>query len=287
MENQNQAVQAAVTEDVFKSVTNRIAQFQATGELKLPDNYAPENAIKSAFLIISELKDKNGQSALAVCSKESVSKALLKMVTEGLNPLKRQGSFIIYGGQLQWQREYAGNVALAKRYGLKDITAAAIFEGDVFEFEVKNGVKTVIKHEQSLANLGSLNILGAYAICEMQNGKTFTEIMNFQQIQKSWLQGYAKGSSGAHKNFPDQMAIKTVINRACKLIINTSDDSNLMSDEFDEPITVDTVAEEVHSEIKQNANKEELGFDQPKASTPPLQTIPIENNIEEIPAAFK
>ena len=55
-----------------------------------------------------------------------------------------------------------------------------------------------------------------------------------QQIKDSWNQGAMKGNSPAHKLFPDQMAEKTVINRACKLIIRTSDDAILSPDEEEE-----------------------------------------------------
>lgn len=88
------------------------------------------------------------------------------------------------------------------------------------------------------------------------------EIMSIEQIKDSWNQGAMKGNSPAHKNFPDQMAMKTVINRACKPLIRTSNDAVLFNsdDDIDGERTIDVVAENVKHDIKENANKEELGF---------------------------
>lgn len=297
MENKNAVAVSATTDklltkdekNIFDQVMQKIQLFQSAGELKLPQDYSPENAIKGAFLLLSEQTDKSGKSVLHACSKESISMALLKMVTEGLNPLKKQGSFVAYANKLEWVREYFGNIALAKRYGLKSITAQAIFDGDDFEFEVKEGVKTITKHEQKLENLGSLNILGAYAIYELEDGTKNTEIMNIKQIHNSWNQGYAKGGSPAHNNFPDQMAIKTVVNRACKIIINSSNDSNLMADEF-ETKTIDIVAEEVKNDIKTKANKETIDIDMSSDNNKTNNNINHNNTLEttkeELPEVF-
>ena len=56
--------------------------------------------------------------------------------------------------------------------------------------------------------------------------------MTMDQIKKAWGQGATKGGSPAHKDFTEEMAKKTVINRACKRFINTSDDSPVLVDAF-------------------------------------------------------
>lgn len=109
-----------------------------------------------------------------------------------------------------------------------------------------------------MESFGTKDLKGAYAICEMEDGTFDVEIMNMIQIRDAWNQGPMKGNSPAHKNFPDQMACKTVINRACKLLIRSSDDSVLMLD--DDNDTKDITAESVKTEIKANANKTEIGI---------------------------
>lgn len=216
---------ATVKRDISAQVLAKVDTFQRTGELRLPKDYSPENALKSAYIILSDPKN----NLLAKCTKESVATALLKMVTWGLSPLKSQCYFIPYGDKLECTPDYSGNIALAKRYGgLRSIKANAIFEGDEFEFEVgMDGRRRVTHHKQTLESIDS-PVVGAYAVYELEDGTTDTEVMSIDMIHKAWGQGATKGNSPAHKNFADQMAQKTVINRACKLLIRSSSDAVLM-----------------------------------------------------------
>lgn len=220
-------------QDISTAVLKKINEFKEHGALKIPADYSPENALKAAYLVLSDPRS----NLLSKCTKESVASALLKMVVWGLSPLKKQCSFIPYGDKLECTPEYTGNVAMAKRYGgLKSIKANAIHAGDVFIFEIDNktGKKRVVKHEQTLDSISNKELQGAYAIVELADGTIDTYVMSMQQIKDSWNQGAMKGNSPAHKLFPDQMAEKTVINRACKLIIRTSDDAILSPEEEEE-----------------------------------------------------
>ena len=59
------------------------------------------------------------------------------------------------------------------------------------------------------------------------------------------------------------MAIKTVVNHACKYVINTSDDGSLVHDaalhSYDETTSRETI---INDEIKDNANMTDLDFEQ-------------------------
>lgn len=246
-----------VGEETFEIILNRITQLEETG-LKFPPNYSPENAARSAWLILQETKDRSNKPALEVCTKSSIANALLKMVTLGLNPVKKQGYFIVYGNTLEFQPSYQGTIATAKRHGLKKVPANLIYEGDEFEFSINpDGSKTITKHTQTFKSL-SQKIIGAYAVTTMEDGGVDTEIMTMEDIRKAWAQGATKGASPAHKNFEGEMAKKTVINRACKTIINSSDDAAL----FDEERGESPAESHVKHEIKENANKQSLSFDE-------------------------
>jgi recombination protein RecT len=54
--------------------------------------------------------------------------------------------------------------------------------------------------------------------------------MNFEQIRQSWNQGNERRKSSTE--LPDEMSKRTVINRTCKRLINTSSDAILMDDEL-------------------------------------------------------
>jgi recombination protein RecT len=259
MSTPNTAV-ATVKNDISTQVLSKIEAFQASGELTLPKGYNVENALKSAYIILSNPKD----NILAKCDKSSVAEALLKMVVYGVSPIKKQCYFIPYGEKLECSISYAGNIAIAKRYGnLKSIKGNAVFEGDTFEFEVDTvtGRRKVTKHIQTLESVGSNKIKGAYAVFELNDGSVDVEVMSIAQIQMSWNQGGSKGNSPAHKNFADQMAIKTVLNRACKLLISSSDDS-VLYDPLEEENVIDVTGENVQHEIKSKANKTPLDYEE-------------------------
>ncbi|WP_424493937.1 recombinase RecT [Salinimicrobium sp. GXAS 041] len=259
-ENKNTEV-ATIKKDVTTQVLDKITAFEASGELSLPKGYNVQNALKSAYIILSDPKN----NLLSKCDKSSVAEALLKMVVYGVSPIKKQCYFIPYGNKLECSISYAGNIAIAKRYGkLKNIKGNAIFKGDDFEFGVdqNTGRKKVIKHNQTLDSIGSNEIIGAYAVYELNDGSVDVEVMNINQIKQSWAQGGSKGNSPAHKNFPDQMAVKTVLNRACKLLISSSDDSVLYDPLDDNSENIDVAAENVKYEVKTKANKKTIGFDE-------------------------
>lgn len=201
----------------------------------MPANYSPENALKSAWLKLQEVEDKNHNRALDVCSKESVCNSLLDMVVQGLTPAKNQCYFVVYGKQLTLMRSYMGTVAVAKRFSdVKEVYANCIFEGDEFKYVIdpNTGLKKITIHEQDFMNIDINKIKGAYAVILREGADPYVEIMTMDQIKKAWGQGATKGGSPAHKNFTEEMAKKTVINRACKLFINTSDDEPVLVDAF-------------------------------------------------------
>ena len=266
---------ATQQKNIADSVLAKVTMFEQTGELTIPKDYVPSNALKSAWLILQNVKDRAGKPALEVCTRESVANALFEMVTQGLSPMKKQGDFLVYGNQLTWQREYTGNIALAKRYGnLKEIHANVIYTNDVFEYSIdhRNGRKTITKHEQQLDNIDEGKIRGAYAVCIYDDDTTDMTPMTLAQIQASWNQGAAKGNSGAHINFKSEMCKKTVINRACKLIFRESDDSAIITDNEG----VDQVAEASRTTVRENANKQSLTMEEAEViSTTPKQVEPV------------
>lgn len=256
-------------EGTVETVLGRIAAFQTNGDLKLPTNYSPENAIRSAWLILQDVKNMEKRPALDVCTKESIANALLDMVLQGLSPVKKQCYFVVYGSKLTLQKSYIGNIAVSKRVAnVKEVKAVPVYEGDVFKYEIniETGRKKVTEHKQDFANIDPDKTAGAYAIVTENNDTSWTEIMTIKQIRKAWEMGNAKGQSPAHKNFTDEMACKTVVNRALKVAIGSSDDGDMFLDEeqFD-----DIVTSGVKQQIADNANKKEIGI------TPtPTVTIP-------------
>lgn len=230
--------------------------------LSFPKDYNLSNALMGAYLVLKETKDRNNKPVLESCSQISIANSLMNMATLGLSVQKKQGYFIAYGGQCQFQRSYFGNMTIARRYGMKDIHAEIIYQGDAFKYHIEDGNKVLDSHEQDFMNIDNDKILGAYAVVQMEDGTKHLEVMNIKQIEQAWKQGYGykEGGNGTHQKFTDQMAKKTVINRALKQIINSHGDAFVQeADSYTEDITKDSIVEaEVAYEIDQHANKEEF-----------------------------
>lgn len=251
------------------TVLSRVKTLESQGDLQFPSNYSPENAMKSAMLQLQELKGskKDGyKPALAFVTPNSVANALMDMVVQGLNPAKNQGYFIVYKDKVQFQRSYHGTMAVTKRVtGAKEVNAEAIFEGDEVNYKTKNGKIVDLEHSQSFGNRDTKNIIGAYATVVFEDdSQNYTEIMTFKEIEEAWKQsqmvydGKFK-EDGTHRRFPQEMAKKTVINRACKKLLNSSDDKSLITHQVKESEKRQR-KEVLDAEVEENANKEELDF---------------------------
>lgn len=230
---------ALMKRTVVDVVAAKVAGFVKNGEIDLPQEYSVNNAIKSAWLVLQDVKDKNDKKALDVCTKDSIANALLDMVVMGLNPAKKQVYFIVYGNTLTAQRSYFGSMAVAKLVNPKidDFAYAVVYEGDTFKYGITNGKKSVLSHEQELKDVDKKNIVGAYAIALDKAGDPLrAEIMTIDEIKQAWGQskmhpitddGKIKKDS-THDKFTADMAMKTVVNKLCKAIVNASSDKALL-----------------------------------------------------------
>lgn len=230
--------------------------------LSFPKDYNVNNALTGAYLTLKESKD----DILKNCTQISVANSLMNMATLGLSVQKKQGYFIKYGNTCQFQKSYFGNVTIARRYGMKNIESEIIYEGDKFKYHIENGKKVLDIHEQDFMNIDNEKILGAYAVIEMMDGTMHLEVMNIKQIKQAWKQGfgYKENGNGTHQKFTDQMAKKTVTNRALKQIINTHGDVFVQDAdvETEDIPQSEIIAKEVETEIEENANAEEFEIEE-------------------------
>lgn len=283
----NQSNQMAVMQkDITDQVSNRISQLQDDG-LALPKDYNPQNALKAAWFKLQQTKDRSNRPALQVCTRSSIANALLDMVTQGLSPAKTQCYFIVYGNEVQLQRSYFGTIAAVKRLSsVKDIDAQVVHQGDEFAIGADElGRIKVTKFVPKFENLDK-PIKGAFAFIELADGRVDYTVMTQKQIQTSW------GQSRQHnvqQKFGDEMAKRTVINRAAKMYINTSDDSDLLTGSIntvtaneyeDEPERKDVTPET----LKSTADKLVQGFKKEQAQIHEEEKQAAEKAPEQEPA---
>jgi len=224
----NQVAQQQKPTKLTDLVLDRVKQMQDTQDLSLPKNYNASNALNAAFLELQKVQDRNHRPALEVCSHDSIVKSLLDMTLQGLSPAKDQCYFIVYGKELQMQRSYFGTVAAVKRLdGVKKVRAEVVHEKDDFEIGANEDMELVVKRFVPKFKNQDNQIIGAFAMIKTDEGTDFT-VMTKKEIDQSWAQTRQKNNK-VQQNFSQQMAKRTVLNRAAKMFINTSDDSDLLT----------------------------------------------------------
>ena len=228
------------------------------GTIVVPEGFNYIAAINSAIYLLSEAIDKNGRPALEVCTTKSINYSLTKMVLLGLNPMQKQGYFIVYGNELQFMPSYFGDRAMGERTGITDIVARVVFDKDEFSCEFKDGYPE-IKHVYG----GGDKITHAYCLFTLPNGRRAGDVMTFAQILKSWA--HSKDPNRKSQNdSPEEMAKRTVTRRALKPYINSFVGDDVITNENEDQIIVleqddDEIQEpeSLKSEVEPEAVKQE------------------------------
>lgn len=280
----NLAMQNQQSRGIIEKVSDRIEAMKDEEGLALPANYSVQNALQAAALKLQSVKGRDGRPALTSCTQASVATALLDMVIQGLSPAKNQCYFIVYGNELQMQRSYFGTIAALKRLdSVEDIDAQVVHRGDKFEIGADEvGHIIVAKFEPSFANLDK-ELIGAFAFIKLTNGRTDYTVMTKRQIDTSWSQSRNRQNRVQDK-FSDEMAKRTVLNRAAKMFINTSDDSDLLTGsinaateaEYEEPKDVTSTTEE-ESSTQLLADFKKAQETENKSNTPQGPEKPVED----------
>lgn len=265
------SVEPIPEKSVVDIVSEKVSDFLKAGQLDLPKNYSWDNALKSAYLALNTVKNKEDKLVMedgrltGIVTKASVANAVLDMIVQGLNPGKKQCYFVVYGKALTCQRSYFGSMAVAEMVNpvIKDWGYEVIYEGDTFKYGILNGKKRVIEHVQTFDNIDKVKIVGAYAMALDAKGDPIkTEIMTIDEIHQSWEMSKSKPfaengevkASSVHGKFARDMALRTVINKVCKFIINHSSDNALLLDRINRAEELADVAA-VQAEIEDKANK--------------------------------
>lgn len=198
--------------------------------LSVPDGYDLGSELSLALLRIAQVQDKNYKNALDVCTKESILTALKNMAINGLSMSRNQCYPIVYGNTLQIQRSYFGTMATLERmFPQYKITTNVIYKGDEYSYDYNEDTSCYEVHnlKSSLKNKNN-PIEGVFGfIKDKATGKSvYSENMTWEEVQKSWSK--AK-TTNVQKDFPQEMAKRTLINRMCKSFINKNKD---LSPEF-------------------------------------------------------
>lgn len=237
---------------VTTNVASRIEEMEGQG-LVIARNYAVLNALNAAYY---QLTNSDNGNLLLAANSQSVYNSLLDMVIQGLDPAKKQCYFVKYGSNVKLMRSYFGTQKVLKDLEyVDDIWAEVIYDGDDVEIEVVNGHRKLVSHKTHWQNQNN-QITGAYCVIKNASGEEFLTIMTKAEIDESWSMSESK-SKNVHRKFPQEMAKRTVINRAAKRFINTSNASNLFIDAIN----------------RTTENEYEIENNQPKDVTPKEESL--------------
>ncbi|TKI65595.1 recombination protein RecT [Lysinibacillus mangiferihumi] len=294
---QQQQVATKEKQNAFVTqVAKKIEEMKQQGQINLPDNYSAVNALQAAYFTLTAVDFGSSKALIDKVTPESVAFALQDMAIQGLSVAKKQGYFVPYGDKLQFLRSYHGTQAVLKRLnGVKDIWANVIWKGEEFEVEYNERGQLAFKAHKvnwKAATGKKEDIEGAYCIIEREDGYQFLTVMTMDEIATAW--STAKTQNVQNK-YPQEMAKRTVINRASKAFINTSDDSDLLiesvnrttENEFEPTVKDMGDIEEVKREIEQNANSEVIDIsNEPAEKVEATVVVATKKPVEQQQASF-
>ena len=282
---------------IVTQVAKKVQSMVENNQINIPDNYSIVNAVQAAYFKLTEVDFKKKTALIDTATIESVAFSLQDMAIQALSVAKNQGYFIVYGDKMQFTRSYHGTQAVIKRMsGVKDIWANVIWKGETFDVEYNERGQLAFKAHQvdwKAATGNKDDIEGAYCIIERDDGVQFLTVMTMDEIKTSWSQS---SMATVQNKYPQEMAKRTVINRASKAFINTSDDSDLFIGAVNR--TTENEFENERKEIspeyeiQQNANTEELDIkpdpqvidmptESPQKEATPKQDEPVQQAMFE------
>ena len=225
MEVQNSQPKAVATynEEKFYAIAQKVA-----GDLCIPQEEIPivKQKAMNFYLAFKQTPDADK------CTPASIETAFRQAIESklDLSKMKSQAYLIKYGSTLSFQPSYLGMIRSVYEnnpdivYG--SLRAVCVYQGDDYRDKVlPNGRIVLIKHERPSLDKRTEIIVGCYAACTHKDKSTEIMFMPMAQIKKSWAK--SRTGAAAAKEFPEQLAQRTVLARFAKYL------SASMSDSFD------------------------------------------------------
>lgn len=191
-------------------------------KITVPEGYNVSNEITMALMMIAQTENKDHRPALESCTRESIMTQLRLMAQNGLSMAQKQCYPIVRGEKLCIDISYFGTISILKRImpGY-DVRANVIYKDDTYDYVFNEEIQCnqIVNVRSSIENRDK-GIVGAYGVIfEKATGKViYSEVMSWKEILTSW--SHAK-TDKVQKEFPQEMAKRTLIQRMCKLFLNT------------------------------------------------------------------
>lgn len=221
---------------VIVSENNKLATLEDVGVLVRKyatrltnDERAQQFMAQVSLMAQSDIKFAN-------CDKKSLLAAMMACVHLDLMPnTPEQHAYLIpykskYNEALviQFQLGYKGIVKLALRSGLiKSLHAELVFRGDRFDVELGTDRKITHKPSFAIDRTDYSKVTHAYVTAVLTNGERVFEVVTRAELDKIQNSAKAKSTDSPWNTWANEMAKKTAIKRAAKLLPSSKEDKNL------------------------------------------------------------
>lgn len=195
----------------------------------LPKEIDPDRFIRTTITAVQmnhELLYADRRSLIASCMRAAQDGLMLDGREAVLNiyktKMKGQGGRDEWVPVVQYLPMVRGLIKTIRNSGeVAHIDAAAVYERDEFAFERGDAPKLV--HKPFLGEEDPGKIIAAYVVVRLNNGEVHREVMPRRDLLKVRAASKANGENSPWAKWEDQMAIKSVIKRAEKLLPSSSD----------------------------------------------------------------
>lgn len=135
-----------------------------------------------------------------------------------LNPVLKQGYLVPFGGAITFMPSYMGLVDVLVNNGLvRKVEAHPVFEGE--EFEIKLGTGGYVKHTPNpWGKRDKEHLKGVYYFVLLTDGTEMFDTLSFDELEEIRKQAPSSRSSSPWDNHYIEMAKKTAVRRAFKMV---------------------------------------------------------------------
>lgn len=221
----------------FEKIISDLKTSVENGTTLVPEYYNVDKALAGVKSYVSKClsSDKLDEREFLAGSAASLSAALFDMVTQGLS-LEDRSCYLFRKSKISTQyvlrRSYFGTEKVIRElFPECQIFASAVYEGEQFTpGKFVNGRPEAIIHFPDLACINKGKIIASYAVITDKSGKVIGySILNTAALNEI---GLGNRANPVWKSYPEEMAKKSAINRACKGLVYTvpSNHRSLLSD---------------------------------------------------------
>ena len=216
---ENQQTKQVTTAEYLNQIQEALMKQIAEKVGAMPEGFNKDRFILNCITLIRDmLKDKKKRENLNGISADSIALCMIKGAFLGLDFLSGECYAIPYGGEMNFQTDYKGEIKVCKKHSIqpiKDIFAKVVREGDLYDEGVEDGKQKLVFKPLPFNN-GKM--IGAFAIVTYTDGSMLYESMSADEIE-GVRQNYSKAKdSDAWKKSSGEMYRKTVIRRLSKYI---------------------------------------------------------------------